>query len=778
METKGAVETLSFNADPTRTLSVTELPAGLKTLDITTINGVYLKDLVNARQEMIDSGKTAEAADRAIFDHLNQLSGQRATNLEITLDADKNVTGVGSREWLSKSGHGEIGIELPAGSGAQKVTDPQHLFPIDRTLKTVAIDPARVSAIADAKQVNDLITKYSQERFSTLSASEDVVGAVEAGKYLNRANAAGMVMGLMLIGSQAVAAEQAGNHQEAKQIVTDGLAEFAKGAAFFGGTQLAASAIGALIGLPLGALVGGFLAVYGAYEAFKLAPALVESIANLFTTATQATQPIRRDPLVFDLDKDGLETTGISATNPIYFDHDDDGIKTASGWVKSDDAFLVLDKNANGLIDSGRELFGDATLKSNGRLATDGFDALQDLDSNGDGKINSSDSQFANLRLWRDLNQDGISQSNELFTLSSQNIAAINVASTDHSQILSNGNQLADIGSYIKDDGSSGTLGEVSGNLGDINLAQDTFHSQFTGTLDTSSVAQLPNLQGSGQIRSLREAATLSPALAQVLSDFAAANTRSAQQALLAPLLKAWSDTSTMPTSFTGAYAGHSLTVNGLPVAGTPERQAWEAKITLLERFNGRTFNPVPGGTAAATLNFWSGNLDLLNQSYNALSNSVYEALVVQTRLKPYLDAVSFKLTTNGGITLDFSGLNAKLDANKAIDRANALIDLIELNQYSPSLGEMGWDAISKMRSWLEEAPLTPEIQQVLTEMKVQFGSGTLTGTSIRDILLGQNGNDILTSGDGDDLLSGGQGNDTLYGGNGADTLDGGAGND
>ena len=403
-------------------------------------------------------------------------------------------------------------------------------------------------------------------------------------------------------------------------------------------------------------------------------PSLIESIANLFTTATQATQPIRRDPLVFDLDKDGLETTGISATNPIYFDHDDDGIKTASGWVKSDDAFLVLDKNANGLIDSGRELFGDATLKSNGRLATDGFDALQDLDSNGDGKINSNDSQFSNLRLWRDLNQDGISQSNELFTLSSQNIAAINVSSTDHSQILSNGNQLADIGSYIKNDGSSGTLGEVSGNLGDINLAQDTFHSQFTGTLDTRSVAQLPNLQGSGQIRSLREAATLSPILAQLLSDFAAASTRSAQQALLAPLLKAWSDTSTMPTSFTGAYAGHSLTINGLPVAGTPERQAWETKITLLERFNGRTFNPVPGGTSAATLNFWSGNLDLLNQSYNALSNSVYEALVLQTRLKPYLDAVSFKLTTNGGITLDFSGLNAKLNANKAIDRVNTLI--------------------------------------------------------------------------------------------------------
>src|SRR5665647_3061083 len=82
---------------------------------------------------------------------------------------------------------------------------------------------------------------------------------------------------------------------------------------------------------------------------------------------------------------------------------------------------IGLDKNGNGTIDNGRELFGDAMIKSNGQLATDGFDALRDLDSNADGKINSSDSQFANLRLWRDLNQDGISQSNELFTLGSQN---------------------------------------------------------------------------------------------------------------------------------------------------------------------------------------------------------------------------------------------------------------------------------------------------------------------------------------------------------------------
>jgi len=90
--------------------------------------------------------------------------------------------------------------------------------------------------------------------------------------------------------------------------------------------------------------------------------------------------------------------------------------------------------NANSTIDNGRELFGDAFIEPNRQMSAGGFDALRDLDSNGDGVVDVSDTQFANLRLWRDLNQDGVGQANELFTLDSQNIAAINVGSTEHIQ--------------------------------------------------------------------------------------------------------------------------------------------------------------------------------------------------------------------------------------------------------------------------------------------------------------------------------------------------------
>ena len=124
----------------------------------------------------------------------------------------------------------------------------------------------------------------------------------------------------------------------------------------------------------------------------------------------------RVDPMALDLDGDGLETIGIDSQRPILFDHDGDGIKTATGWIKADDGILVIDRNGNGLIDSGRELFGDSPPLYQGGLAADGFAALAQEDTNGDGLVNAQDARWNQLRIWRDHNQDGISQTNELTT--------------------------------------------------------------------------------------------------------------------------------------------------------------------------------------------------------------------------------------------------------------------------------------------------------------------------------------------------------------------------
>ena len=87
----------------------------------------------------------------------------------------------------------------------------------------------------------------------------------------------------------------------------------------------------------------------------------LDSTATSFAAASIYVTPVRRDPLVLDLDGDGIETLPINTTTPVMFDLDNFGVKKSVGWIKSDDGFLVMDRNGNGTIDTGAELFGDAT---------------------------------------------------------------------------------------------------------------------------------------------------------------------------------------------------------------------------------------------------------------------------------------------------------------------------------------------------------------------------------------------------------------------------------
>ena len=163
-----------------------------------------------------------------------------------------------------------------------------------------------------------------------------------------------------------------------------------------------------------------------------------EELNKWFSDARTWTQP--RDPLILDLDGDGIEATAIDRTAPTLFDHDADGVLTATGWIKADDGIVVLDLNGNGTIDNGRELFGDNTLLPSGQTAANGFEAIAQHDSNGDGKINALDAVYTQLRIWQDANQDGVSQAHELRTLGELGIASINVVGQQTSINLGNGN--------------------------------------------------------------------------------------------------------------------------------------------------------------------------------------------------------------------------------------------------------------------------------------------------------------------------------------------------
>jgi hypothetical protein len=219
---------------------------------------------------------------------------------------------------------------------------------------------------------------------------------------------------------------------------------------------------------------------------------------------------LRLDPLVLDLDGDGLELIG--ANGSVLFDHNADGIKTGTGWAKADDGFLVRDINGNGFIDTGRELFGVDTIKRNNSLATDGFDALRDIDSNSDGVITSLDTAFNELKVWRDLDQNGTTSANELFTLGQLGITRINTAGTptgpQAGQVINN-NQVA-LSSTFTQNGQTRTVGA-------IDLEANNFFTQFpTQVVDTTGnpititpqAQGLPQMKGSGMVRDMRAAAS------------------------------------------------------------------------------------------------------------------------------------------------------------------------------------------------------------------------------------------------------------------------------
>jgi hypothetical protein len=131
------------------------------------------------------------------------------------------------------------------------------------------------------------------------------------------------------------------------------------------------------------------------------------------------------DPLVLDLDRDG----SIELTNEVYFDLDANGFAESTAWIDSSDGFLAMDRNGNGLIEDGAELFGDHTVKSNGNLATGGFDALADLDSNSDGLIDANDAAFSQLKILTDADDDGTFNKNEFVTLDEAGITGIDLSS-------------------------------------------------------------------------------------------------------------------------------------------------------------------------------------------------------------------------------------------------------------------------------------------------------------------------------------------------------------
>lgn len=128
-------------------------------------------------------------------------------------------------------------------------------------------------------------------------------------------------------------------------------------------------------------------------------------------------------PLVLSLDG---EPAVLHADASHVFDLAGDR-SVVTDWPSARTPWLARDVDGSGAIEDGRELFGSMTVKRDGKVATQGFEALRELDANGDGRIDASDPAFAELLVWADRDGDRRSSPSELRSLEAAGVVSIDL---------------------------------------------------------------------------------------------------------------------------------------------------------------------------------------------------------------------------------------------------------------------------------------------------------------------------------------------------------------
>nr|QIM10433.1 hypothetical protein PlAlph_3250 [uncultured Alphaproteobacteria bacterium] len=470
-----------------------------------------------------------------------------------------------------------------------------------------------------------------------------------------------------------------------------------------------------------------------------------------------------RSPLVVDLDGDGKIET-VSTDGNIHFDFDNNQKIENSGWIGKNEGFLVRDLNGNGQIDNGTEMFGNHTVLQNGKNAVNGFEALKDLDSNGNGKFDAEDEAWSQVKVWRDANTNGIVDSGELLTLEQAGIESINLKYDYQKEADENGNLEIQQGTFNRTDGTTGKVSDVWFDVDGTNTILDESNITIS-----DSIKNLPDIKGWGNVYSLHAAMALDEtgALKSLVEQYMATTDENSKDTLLNNIIFYWTGVQDMdpegrnPSQVYGNVLGDAR------------------KLEALEEFMGEDYlgtwcwgerEANPHGHAAP----------MILQAFDLLKNYVGTVLSADLANNPYLQKIILTYnaeTKHWDVNVDQAV--ALLQNTFEADATNGKIEMLQLSNILRFYDNAD-DVITAF-----QAKGTADGTFFETEL-LNFGHNSigsaandnLFGTEGNDLMNGLAGNDIIRADRGNDTILGGEGHDHLYGEDGDDILHGEAGND
>lgn len=448
------------------------------------------------------------------------------------------------------------------------------------------------------------------------------------------------------------------------------------------------------------------------------------------------TQP-PKDPLIIDLGEEGIELCTVK--DGVNFDLDNNGFAEKTAWIGNEDGFLAYDRNNNGKIDNGGELFGDQVILKSGVKSLSGFDALLELDNNQDEKIDEHDSIYDILIVWKDTNHNGISETNEMTSLSDNGIESI---SLNHSEVS------------VIDDETGTRIAEQSvviitgGTDDETTISEFWFPVNATDTMHGGKIT-------SGNIKSLSNAIEEDETgeLFRLVMAYGSSNTIADKRYYTKRVLYFLSNANDIePNSRGGNIDARDLKV--------------------IEEFMGATYEGIDGGFPNVNA------ANILCEIYNRIEDDYYSYLNVETALFPYIKMIEL-MEIEDSESIDtamlLSYINSSVDCGDDVDLL--IYDIALFLKIYDKTHDTGY--FSTYCSYYADKGYENIIS--LAENGTSFlgdENNNSYGTSNNDFIFAEAGNDVISGFDGIDYCLGGIGDDTLDGGSGNDYLSGEEGDD